>query len=425
MARPEPRRAWRPDAAKPAPQGALGAWVAFLFNFCGLLLPLAAAAAFTLIARDQLYAYDFTDSNARGVRAGVERQAGELILLDFDRRRQWDDLVAMELVEGDVAAARGFLLSARAMLSPRDASELGRAMRADAPDAEIELAALGLLTPGTRSRYESAVPLLSRRSASGAAMQRAPERFEMLGDARDFELLAGALLADSDSDSMHFTLTGLGLQLGGEFTPRMAAGASALIAASRRDDYPDRFGAEVNAMLASAVSANAFRGEAARLVAENADPASFPISAPAFRASVDAERVAAVKVMLDEIGQMSEAATPTGAMMLLSHARSLRDVPRLRLVAQAAGDRAAAVAKRAPRDGALPRAARGVLTYNNQLTMVMVGVVLAIAGLVLSTIAAAAAAIERIWRRLRGHVDGNARKGGDLVQNFDTPWRAL
>ncbi|MEJ0059513.1 MAG: hypothetical protein WDM79_08065 [Terricaulis sp.] len=59
----------------------------------------------------------------------------------------------------------------------------------------------------------------------------------MLGDARDFELLAGAMMADADSDPLHFTLTGLGLGLGGALTPRMSAGASALLAASRRTRF--------------------------------------------------------------------------------------------------------------------------------------------------------------------------------------------
>ncbi|MEJ0059514.1 MAG: hypothetical protein WDM79_08070 [Terricaulis sp.] len=162
MARAGPSRGWRPEAHRRAPVAALGVWGAFFFNICLALLPAATAAGFFIVARDHLYTYDRTDASARTVRAKVESIAGELILLDFDRQRQWDDLVAMELIDGDISAARGFLLSARAMLPPRDANELNRNLRAGADDAEIELAALNLLTPGTRARYEATVPLLSR-----------------------------------------------------------------------------------------------------------------------------------------------------------------------------------------------------------------------------------------------------------------------
>ncbi|MEJ0059512.1 MAG: hypothetical protein WDM79_08060 [Terricaulis sp.] len=51
-------------------------------------------------------------------------------------------------------------------------------------------------------------------------------------------------------------------------------------------------------------------------------------------------RVKNVKAILDELGAMSEATSPAGAALLITHARSLSDLPRLRLVAQAAGDRA-------------------------------------------------------------------------------------
>jgi hypothetical protein len=66
---------------------------------------------------------------------------------------------------------------------------------------------------------------------------------------------------------------------------------------------------------------------------------------------------------------------------LISHAASLSDLPRLRLVAQAAGDRAAAAAKRLPRDGRLIAAARGDLTITRELAALLTIAGLALAGL--------------------------------------------
>jgi hypothetical protein len=351
-------QAWRPVQRRRSPGPGLGVLSALVFNICLTLLPFAGAAAFFVISRDQLYAFELAPAGQRVVRERIEELAAQAIQLDFDRRQQWDDLVAMSLLNGDQAAARGFLLSARHMLPPQEANQLDRRLRADATDADIELAALELLTPGTRARYEGAVPLLSRRSASGAGVQVQPVHFSMLGDQRDFEIMARAVLQDSDSDPVQFTLTGLGLGLGGEMSPRMIKGASSILVAARRQDYPIEFAEEMSALVGSALPLERFRDSALR-IADGADTGAFPNAAAAFRASLDGRRLEALKAALDQIGAMAEATSPAGAAVLLSHARNLRDIQRLRLIAQAGGDRAVAAARGAPHDGALPRAARG------------------------------------------------------------------
>lgn len=414
-------RAWRPGSARKRARGrtATGIWSALLFNVCLLLLPAASATAIFLIARDQLYAYEYSEQGARAVRARVERLAGGLILLDFDRTRQWDDLVAMELIGGDVEAARGFVLSARQMLPARDVSQLNRRASGNASDAEIELAALDLLTPGTRARYESTVPLLARRSASGAGQHREPEA--PLGDQRDFEILARAMLAEGDADPVQFTLTGFGLGLAGEFTPRMAAGAAAVITSSRRQDFPPQVHDEIATLLSAAMPVAQFRREALAS-AEGEDAGDYPNAAAAFRAAVEPERAEAVKAALDEIGAMAEATSVPGASTLLTHAISLRDLPRLRLIAQAAGDRAVAVAKRLPRDGHLARAARGDLSFTRELTIAVATAAVAMAALAIIALWSAFQAGLRLWQRRAR--DEEEVGGGELVDTF-RPWRPL
>jgi hypothetical protein len=197
---------------------------ALAFNLCLLLLPLAGAAALIVIARDNLYAYEYSDTGAQVVRDRVARLNGELIQIDFDRQRQWDDLVAMELRAGDTAAARGFLLSGPGMLPSRSANVLNQALNADASDAELEVAALQLLTPSTRQTYQEQVRLLSQR---GATPETAPTT---LADPRDFELMARALIAEPETDSLQFVLTGFSLGFAGDLSPRMQTGAAALLA---------------------------------------------------------------------------------------------------------------------------------------------------------------------------------------------------
>ena len=353
---------------------------ALLFNVCCIVLPITATAAFFVIERDNLYAYELSPSGQRAVSARVERLAAEMIHLDFDRLNQWDDLVAMELMNGDIAAARGYLLSARNMLPAREANLVERRVRSNSSDADVEAAALELLSPGTRSRYEATVPLLGRRAASGALAPHPQAPPAALGDQRDFEILARAIVSDGQSDPMHFVLTGLGLGLGGDFTPRMQAGAAALIAAERHEEFSGDLANEFTALTQAAVPNAQFRTIAT--AEHEGDAASaYANAAAAYRASISPERMEALKTALDEIGMMSEATSVAGAAIILTHARSLRDVPRLRLVAQAAGDRAVAVAKGLSRDGRLARTARGSLTMNAQLMLFAGAAVLALLAL--------------------------------------------
>ena len=271
---------------------------AFVFNLCIFLLPLAAAAAVLVIGRDHLYAYEFSPAGARVISQRVERLNGRLIQLDFDRLQQWNDLVLMELNANDIPAARGFLLSGPGMLPERMGNALDRI--ASDGDATVELAAVDLLTPSTRALYEQRVPLLSQREGARTA---AP--FQPVGDEQDFELMARALLSEPDGDSFQFILTGLSLGLAGDFGQRGRAGAAALLAASRREDYPEALRGEVGRMMSQAVSMDEFRRAA--LASGDAETAgAYANSSVAFRAAVNRAGADRVRGLLDEIGAMGQ-----------------------------------------------------------------------------------------------------------------------
>jgi hypothetical protein len=425
MALDKQRRGWRPRPKRNfgfAPR-VFGAWSASLFNLCLFALPLAGAIALILIVRDDLYTYPLTQGSARAARAHIERISADLIQLDFDRRGQWDDLIAMELMDRDISAARGFLLSGRTMLAGRDGRAIDRAAHDDG-DAAIELAALDLVTPGTRARYESSVPLLSRYSdaARRAGQNGSPET---LGDARDFELLAETALGDPSDDMSRLTLTGLSLGLGETLSPRQRAGAIVLVDAMRRADFsPDMFEA-VNELLAGVLPPARFRTEAqSRAASQNESGgrsvAAYPTSAPAFRAAFNRAAWAPLRDTLEDAGAMSEATSPMGAALMLSHAQTLRDVPRLRLVAEAGRDRAVAAAKRAPRDGRLADAAPGQLRLTQPLIMAFAIAGLACFGLAWCLITLAWISIAPLIQRHFGEDERH-----DLVTHFNAPWRVL
>jgi hypothetical protein len=407
-------RAWRASTRRQQqrPQGVLSA---LAFNFCLLLLPIAGATALVIIARDHLYAYEYSDAGARVISERVARLNGDLIQLNFDRQRQWDNLVAMELAAGDTAAARGFLLSAGGILPRRSAAILNQAAAKGANDAELERAALELLTPPTRERYEAMVPLLSNQ-----ARQTGLAEPPALADPRDFELMARSLLAEPDAEPVQFVLTGFSLGLAGEFGPRRIRGAAALLMAARRDDYPVGLAAEIQDLLSAAMPIAAFR-TAARESARGRDAGAFENASAAFRASVNAEQAVRVREIFDQIGAMAEATSIPAAAALITHAGSLRDIPRLRLIAQSAGDRVAAAAKRLPRDGALLEAARGELTMTRELIIALSVAAAALAALIAIVIMKGVQALLGWWGSWRDDDYG----GGELVDLSTSNWRPL
>jgi len=414
-------RAWRPVRAHTrTPRSVGGAVTALVFNICMSVLPLAGAAALLVIARDHLYAYEYSDDGARAISARVERLNGDLIQLDFDRLRQWDDLVALELMAGDVQAARGFLLSGAGMLPRRSGAVLNRA----ASDAEREVMALELLSPGTRSRYESTVPLLSRRAASGAAEQRTPNQAVSLGDAQDFELMARALLTEPETDTLQFVLTGMALGLAGEADSKLVHGAAAVLLASRRPDYPTGLQTEISAVMNAALPIEDFR--AAALASARGEAAgAYANAAAAFQAAVKPAAIARARALLLDVGAMADATSVTAAADLLLHAGAVRDIPRLRLLAQAAGDRAAAAAKRLPRDGRLLDAARGELTVNRDLAIALAVTGLALLGLLVTVFLKVYQAARPLWR---GEYADDEDDSGELVDLGDIGagnWRPL
>ncbi|MBY0563448.1 MAG: hypothetical protein K2P58_04595 [Hyphomonadaceae bacterium] len=355
---------------------------AFAFNLCLLLLPIAGASALIVIARDQLYSYEFSQSGAREVASQVARLNGELIQIDFDRQNQWDGLIAMELQANDWHAARGFLLSGGGMLPRRSANVLNRT--ADATDAELEIAALQFLNINTRQRYQE---LAEQRRAHSPADPP-------LGDAADFRLLAQGVLDAPENSVLQFILTGYALGLAGELSPRMAHGAGALLDASRREDYPEQLSAEVEALLMSSVPYARYVQSAS----DNTSERSGVDYEAAFRAAVVPAEAAKVRTLLDDVGAMGEATSRRSAAIMLTHATTLRDLPRLRLIAQSAGDRAAAAAKRLPRDGRLLTAARGALRMSQDLAIALGIAVLALAGLVAVVVAKIVQGALDAWR---------------------------
>lgn len=383
---------WRPD--EPVRRGPLGLWASALFNICVFVLPLAGAYAAMIVERDRLYTYAPTEGAARASRQELGRLAAALPGAP-DRRERWDDYVASALMEGDLQAARGFVLSARAMLPGSAAGGI-----AGSGDAEVESAALALLTPGTRARYESHVPLLARRATSETT-RVAPRPFIMTGDAADFEAAALRDLEDPDSDHLAFVLMGLGVVIAAQNPPDALAGASILQAGlSSSGALPIELRTALGAYAEEALPRTRYRNEVARRAIAGA-PAEERGSMlqDAFRAGLNPQALATFQALLAEIGAIGDAATPQGALTLLRHARSVEDLRRVRLLAETNAERAIAIARYAPPEMDLARAGRGQLRFTNEFAAPLAVTVLCF---VLMCFAAIMVTAQAVGRALEG-----------------------
>jgi hypothetical protein len=372
----------------------LGLWSAALFNLCALLLPLAAAETIRIVEQNRLYTYEPTEAAARQSRAALERAARQLSRTP-DAARQWDDNVARALIDGDIPAARGLMLLAPSLLPGAQAGQLRADLRGRNTDAALESAALGQLTRGTRSRYESTVPLLSRlRAGDWAGARQARGSFVVMGDAAAFEAQARAVLAADARSHLPLLLTGLGVSLTPNSENTTRDGVAVLQAALEANALQPSFLEALGALADRAAPQQRFATEARRLA--GAGEPQGPVLFSAFRATLNPRELALFNAMLGEIGAMAEAASAPGALTLMRHARSLEDVKRLRLLAQTNPERALALARRAPAEsGALPRAGRGALALTGALLGPLALTLACLAGIACAAIATSAHAVGR------------------------------
>jgi hypothetical protein len=360
---------------------------ALVFNAAALMLPFAGAGFARSFAEADLIDYSPTPAAVRNTRAALSAEAARFVPSGADARRQeWNNLIARELAENDIEAARGFALSAFAMLGPSDVSRLRRQMREGADDDEALLtAALPLVDPYARQRFRA---LIVRPPSGG---------FDVLGDARETAATADRWRAGEPVDMFLFKLGGLTLPAAGALPDDARLGASVIKTAKNGAHLTPQFTARIEAAVAAAAPdarleselAAAFQNRAA--IVDEGEAATL-----AFRRATDPEAFDALVADLSIIGAAARAASPSGAAMLLAHVRDARDLKRMALLAAAGGERAVAIGKRTP-DGLVLNAARGQLRNNPQLFADITSVVLALLGMLIATHIAVLAALRREW----------------------------
>jgi hypothetical protein len=308
------------------------------------------------------------------------------------------------------------------MLPQADAQRLEAQLPTNADDNLRAKTALIFLDDDVRRQYEAgASPLgAATRGAgdvvAGAVTGRADNPSQMagaitsdffvLGDLRDIGVQGARWVNGEPVDVFVLTLSGVGVALSagtaataGAASPARA-GASVIKAAKRAGKLSTRFTAHLEERLFKAIPPQRLKQEISAALAEAKGGDASAAIAKAFVNSVDPAGYKALSEELADIKAISDATDSTGAVRLLEHAEDATDLKRLRLDAEAGGDRAVAVAKRA--DGVkLLKAAKGTLKMTNRLTIDFAALFLALFGFVTAVFATLAQALLREWRH--GH----------------------
>lgn len=355
---------------------------AAIFNAMLLLLPVLAANVVVGVFAARDFPNTPRVAALEATRAEIRAQFSELTANSENPRETWARLVDLQLRERNMAAARGFMLSAPEMLDPRDREAVTQAAPQALPfgteDEQLIGAALLFLPNDVRVRYETAnaLPTLnvsinepddgapadetdapqepdtddSRTSTTTPpSVRRSAEMgFSVLGSFEDLVRQARNWASGDDlGDALGFRITGLGLIADALDTPAdvdLREAVSLLRAAERAQrlhpGFVERLTQRVDAALPLAplrVRVNEVVGEVAP-TSEHAEGLR-----SVFLTTLDQNALVPLYRDMHQINEIVDATSPVATLALLEHVRSGSDLRRARLIAEASGDRAVAL----------------------------------------------------------------------------------
>lgn len=384
-----------------------------MFNALLILIPVLGAetiaGAFSQNSIGDSPTIESLDTTRRNMDAAFEA----MVPRSADKREFWGDLVERELIEKDLSAARGYLLAAPVMLdrdSVKAVQAAAREERRGSEDERLARAALRFLSDDVSARYDEAVKPMGLQQSfeeepaedGEPANDTAPATDEQAADmAASVSASLGVLgdytdLADNSKrwgagdrvDPLVLKMTALALRAAGDDSARAISTieAATIIKSARRarrltPDFTELLTSRVNGALPDDPLKAALNASLAELAT----------------ASVRAERVKAayedtlvpegldrLQMDLNQISRIGELTSKSGAVTLLEMVETGSELRKVRLLAEAGGDRAVALVKQSG-DRALRHADAGIV-WNNQMTLKVMGL--------------AAAAMALLWAML-------------------------
>lgn len=396
---------WPTEDDRRGPHAALGVISSAAFLIALGALPLVGAA--TVHALSRAGAFSFTASDASLVATGrtLDEAASALAVDSRDRLAAWNDMVARELAEGDEAAARGILLAAGAIVGPE--ARAATQARSEGSDEAVLAAARPLLDPSLARAAEDAGVFDPIEAAPLVAA----------GDSRDLAVQARSFLDGRGAALSDLVLTGVSVsapELAALFQADPAAlqsGVITLKAALRSGRLQPQFLADVQAVLQAAdADGRLSAGLAERLNTAEAladEPGAARAAFVASLAPTPAWRE--VAALLAQVDALNDRTGWTGAVELLTNARSYADLERLQLMAEARGATAVAIAKRTAEPDAFIALARSDFEMTSGIQAGLAALIGLLVIILIAPIVTLVHAVQQIWG---GPTTGRTGGGG-------------
>lgn len=359
------------------------AYAALAFNILICVAPFVAAKALLTAYGDVHLRTAATEESVDATRAAIDARFERMARRAGGQNREtWAGFVREELENGDMTAVRGLLLAAPQMLSSEEAQSLeARIGVADGggPDVAIN-AALSYLPEDLQTTYDRKSAPLSAQfeetapsgdEGDGAAvedgfvfapdsMDAGPSQFSVLGDLRDLSLQAARWTRNGRIDEFAFVLSGVGLILADDDARN---GASIALSAKRAESLDPEFVEYLERKLYLAAPPPRLKRQlGSKLQHEFGYVTDGPgILEEVFQTSADRESLEQVLGDLRLIHDISRETSPMSAVTILSLVKNSSDLRRARLVSQAGGDKAVALAANEP--GRLLNSAKTVIEW--------------------------------------------------------------
>lgn len=365
------------------------AYAALAFNLLICVTPFLAARTLFIAFGEEHLRTSATDESVDATKAAIDGRFERLARRNGGQDRDtWAEFVGQELEAGDMPAVRGLLLAAPQMLAPDEAESLqARIAVADGGGPQVAIsAALSYLPEPLQAEYARRSAPLSAQfdtaeaseadpaAASGddgyelsaGSMTVSASQFSVLGDLRDLSLQAARWTRNGEIDEFAFTLSGIGLILADDDSRN---GASIALSAKRAESLDPDFVEYLERKLYLAAPPQRLKRQlSAKLQHEFGYVTDGPgILEDVFRSSADAASLELLLSDLRLINDIAQATSPMSAVTMLSLVRNSSDLRRAKLVSQAGGDKAVALAQNDP--GRLLNSAKTVIEWTPALMM--------------------------------------------------------
>jgi hypothetical protein len=323
-----------------------------------------------------------------------------------DKYKFWHDIVSRELTARDVTAARGFLMAAPQMLDREDVKELMAAANSEitgTEDERIALAALRKLPVAVSQRFANAMGSArnlntqvdpAEENAAGTepeAEEPADEtvspivaaRFALLGTYADLANHSERWMKGDRVDELVLKITGIGLEQADQQDALAESNIRALsiLKSARRSrritpEFNDYLTDRLNAALPDSVLKPALEEAFADLAITKVRVQRVRA---AYASALNAKGLARLETDLAQIDRIGTLTDPSAAVTLIEQVKDSADLRRVRLIAEAGGDRSVALFKQMG-PGAMRVADTGV-RWTRELVLQFMG--LTAAGLVM------------------------------------------